>query len=165
MNPTHPVEMAGLAQKMAKFLFLDCPPNYSCGGPAYAALTSMDAILSLMGIGIAMIQRQGGGNTEEYQKYVKESAVTGEGILSTFVQHKSQVLAGALHAILCDLRTRNPRECREVTDNALLAVIQWYLKKTRTDPKAFIGRILKNDHDELEQLEVDLEPKKGEKVA
>lgn len=163
MTPSHPVQMAGLAQKMAKFLFLDCPPNYACGGPAYAALASMDAILSLMGVGIAMIQRQG-GNTDEFQKHVKETCVAGEGILGTYVQHKSQVLAGALHAILCDLKTRNPRECREVTENALLAVLQWYLKKTKTDPKTFVEKILKNDHDELEQLELDLASGKG-KVA
>jgi len=159
-NPSHPVQMAGLAQKMAKMLFLDCPPNYICGGPAYAALVSMDSILTLMGCGIAMIQRAG-GNTEPFQKFVKESAVTGDGILTTFTQHKSQVLAGALYALLCDFKTRQPRECCESTENALLATIQWFLKKSGTSPKRFAERILGENHDELEQLERELEPKKA----
>lgn len=162
MQPGHPVQIASIAQKMTKMLFLDCPANYNCGGPAFAALASMDAILTLMGVGITMIQRSGGGTSEEYQKFVKASAVEGSGILSTYVQHKSQILAGALHAVLCDLKTQKTRECREVTENALLAAIQWFLKKTQTDPKVFIEKILASDHDELEQLEKDLRRPKEE---
>lgn len=156
MNPTHPVQMAGMAQKMAKFLFLDCPPNYQCGGPAYAALVSMDAILGMMGIGIAMIQRKTGESSDDYQQYVRESAVSGNHIFSTFVRHKSQILASALYAILCDVRTQKLRESPEVAENALLSAVQLFLKKTGTDRAAFIKKIEAGEHDELEQLEVNL---------
>lgn len=153
MHVGHPVQMAGLAQKMAKMLFMDCPPNYYCGGPAYAALESLDAILALMGIGIAMIQRKGGPDTLEYQKEVRQNAVEGPGIFNTFVQHKSQILAGALHAILCDIRTRETRECKEVTENALLSILQWHFHKSGVKPEDFWKKVVLMNHDELIQLE------------
>lgn len=153
MHNGNPVQMAGLAQKMAKMLFLDCPPNYHCGGPAYAALESMDTILALMGIGIAMIQKRGNDSTEAFQSEVLNNAIEGPGIYNTYIQHKSQILAGALHAMVCDIRTLDTRECREVTENALLSLLQWYFHKTGADLKDFWVKLEAMTHDELIQLE------------
>lgn len=154
MNPAmNDMQIAALAQRAAKILNLDCPPNYHCGGPVYAALAAFDTILQTMGIGIALLQRQGALDTTAYQKHIREHAVLGDGVLSGHVQHKSQILSSALLAVLCDLRQKELRESHEATEHALLATLQWYFEKTKTSKEDFWKKLNAWDHDELIQLE------------
>src|SRR3990172_4053644 len=120
------MRLAGVAQKMVKILSLDCPPNYACGGPAYAALQALDSILHLMGFGCAFLQKLGVTDTSEYQKFVRKHAVLQSTVVGGLIQHKGQILSGALHAILCDFKTAQFRECPEATENALFSVLEWY---------------------------------------
>lgn len=164
MMPAHPIMMAGIAQKMLRILALNCPSNYNCGGPAYAATSAVDSIMHLMGIGQSLLQRQGREvDTEGFEKHIRENAVCGDSLIGQFVQHKSQILAGGMHCILSDLRHKTLRECEEITEEALLSVMQWYFDKTGASPDEFMKRLAKGDHDELIQLEKaddDDEPKK-----
>lgn len=162
----HHILMAGEAQKMLSILAMQCPPNYHCGGPAYAATTSVEGILHLMGIGVTMLQRATKGGEEDwFEKMVREQAVTGSGILDQFMQHKSQILAGALHVILADLKRGQLREPEEVNEKALLSLLEWYFQKTKTDPEEFFQKLKQGGHDELIQLEKDaqdsMEKEKG----
>lgn len=147
-----PIAMAGVAQKMVNILHFNCPPNYQCGGPAEAAHASMDVILHLMGVGMAMLQRKQHYDTEEWQKYIRSSAVNGEGIIEGFVQHKSQILSGALYAVLANPRVKTTRECEEVSEKALLTLLQWFFEKTKLTKEELFNK-LDGSHDELIQLE------------
>jgi hypothetical protein len=147
-----PIAMAGIAQKMVNILHFNCPANYQCGGPAEAAHSSMDAILHLMGVGVAMLQRKQHYDTSDWQRYVRDSAVAGEGVLEGFVQHKSQILSGALYAVLADTRRKDTRECEEVSEKALLSLLQWFCGKTGITKEDLLNK-MDGTHDELIQME------------
>lgn len=149
------IQMASVAQKMASILALNCPPNYHCGGPAYAAVSAMDTILHLMGIGVSMLQRKGAERDEEFEKFVHQHAVLKKEILGGFVQHKSQILAGAIHAVVANRRGMTFREPPQVTEAALLAVIEWYVQKSGISKDEFCKRLKADTYDELIQLEKD----------
>lgn len=154
MTPGHPIMMAGIAQRMLRILALNCPPNYHCGGPAYAATSSVDTILHLMGIGVAMLQRSGrDAGIVEFEDYIKKNAVSGDTVIDQFMEHKSKVLSAAMHCILADIRRDQFRECDEVTEDALLTVMQWYLKKSGTSMEDFTKKLEKGGYDNLEKLE------------
>jgi hypothetical protein len=153
--------MAGLAQKMLRILALNCPPNYHCGGPAYAATSAVDNILHLMGIGVALLQREErGDDMADFQERVRHDAVCGGGIINQFVQHKSQILSASIHSVIADLRRNKLRECEEVTEEALLSVLEWYFKKTGSSMDAFLTKLKAGGHDELIQLEAEEPPKR-----
>lgn len=146
-------QMATVAQKMVNILALNCPPNYHCGGPAYAAVASMDEILHLMGIGVTMLQRRGNDKNEAFEKGVHEHAVLKQSILGGFVQHKSQIVAGAIRAIMYDPRGKKLREPEPVAEAALLSVVEWYLYKTGRSKDDFVKKLKESTRDELIQLE------------
>lgn len=146
-------QMATVAQKMVNILALNCPPNYHCGGPAYSAVAAMDTILHLMGIGVTMLQRRGNDNNEEFEKNVHEHAVPKQSILGGFVQHKSQIVAGALHAVLANPREKKLREPEPIAEAALLSTVEWFLNKTGRTKDDFVKKLKESTHDELIQLE------------
>jgi hypothetical protein len=165
MDSRHPIMMAGLAQKMLRILALNCPPNYHCGGPAYAATSAVDNILHLMGIGVALLQREErNDDMKEFQGRVIKDAVCGSTIINQFVQHKSQILSAAIHSVVSDLRRNKLRECEEVTEEALLSVLEWYFKKTGSSIDLFVEKLKNGGHDELIQLESEEPPQKDEAV-
>jgi len=146
--------MAGIAQRMLRILALNCPPNYHCGGPAYAATSAVDTILHLMGIGVAMLQRSGRDESvEHFEKYLRENAVSGDTVIDQFMQHKSKILSSAMHCVLSDLRRKKFRECDEVTEQAMLSVMQWYFEKSKTDPKEFMKKLANGGFNDLVELE------------
>lgn len=155
MSSPREIQIAGVAQKLLTNLFFNCPANYHCGGPAYGALATLDTILHLMGVGVAVLQQQGAekGAMAEYEKQVRAESVCGTSILGGFMQHKSQILAGSLHAILVNSREKRFRECPEVTEKAMLMLVQYYLDKSGTSKEEFWQKVLKADHNELTQLE------------
>lgn len=146
------VQLATIAHNVLTALYFTCPPNYACGGPAYAAHASMDSILHLMGIGVPMLQR-GPFDSREYQKGVRRQAVGKDSVITGYVEHKSQILSEALRSILFDHRQGQPREEGEVIQKALLQVLQWYFSKAGLDPEKFIARLRDETHDELIQSE------------
>lgn len=149
-----PVQMAGVAQKMVNILFFTAPSNYECAGPAYAAQVALDTILHLMGIGVAFLQRgRRREGMEEYEKALWHDAVTGGSIMKQFVQHKSQILSGALYSILANIREKEFRESPEATEEALLSLMQYYFHKSGASKEEFWNRLSKMDHDELIELE------------
>lgn len=151
-----PVQLAGVAQKMVNILFFNCPADYACGGPAYAAQSGLDTILHQMGIGVAILQHKGGhGGMGEYEQHLRKTAVTGSSIMSAFIQHKSHILAAALHAVMASNRDKVFRENGEVTREALLMLLQYYFDKSGDSKEDFWKRLLTNSHDELIQLEKD----------
>ncbi len=149
------VQMAGVAQKLVNILFFNCPSNYECGGPAYAAQVSLDTILHLMGIGIAFLhkQQQRDSHQAEYEKHIWQEAVSSNSILKGLVQHKSQILGSALYSIMANIREQDLRESPEVTEEALLMLLQYYFEKSGASKEEFWNRLQKMDHDELIQLE------------
>ena len=150
----HPVQLAGIAQKMINILFINCPANYQCGGPAYAAQNALDSILHLMGIGVAMLQRQRrADDMSAFERQMRHDAVCGNSILKGFVQHKSQVLGSGLYSLLANIREKSFRESDEVTEEALLMIMQYYFHKTGASKEDFWKRLQTMDHDELIQLE------------
>ncbi len=146
-------QMATVAQKMVNILALNCPPNYHCGGPAYSAVAAMDSILYLMGIGVTMLQRRNNEKVEAFERSVHEHAVPKQSILGGFIQHKSQIVAGALHAVLTNPREKKLREPEPVTEAALLSTVEWYLHKTGRSKDDFMKKLKESTHDELIQLE------------
>jgi hypothetical protein len=146
-------QMATVAQKMVNILALNCPPNYHCGGPAYSAVASMDAILHLMGIGVTMLQRRGNDRNEAFEKSVHEHAVPKQSILGGFVQHKSQIVAGAIYAVLSNPREKKLREPEPIAEAALLSAVEWFLHKTGRSKDEFARKLKESTHDELIQLE------------
>lgn len=166
MQPGHPIMMAGIAQRMLRILALNCPPNYHCGGPAYAATSAVDAILHLMGIGVAMLQRTGRDESvEHFEKYLRENAVSGDTVIDQFMEHKSKILSSAMHCVLSDLRRKKFRECDEVTELALLSVMKWYFKKSGMDPKEFVKKLDKGNFDYLETMEKEDEEHMGKEAS
>lgn len=147
------LQMATVAQKMVNILALNCPPNYHCGGPAYAASSAMDAILHLMGIGVTMLQSRSNEGNEAFEKSVQEHAVYKQSILGGYIQHKSQILAGALHSVFSNPRERGLREPEPISEAALLSLIEWYLFKAGIPKESFIEKLKASNHDELIQLE------------
>src|SRR3972149_1828797 len=133
----HPIMMAGIAQKLLNVLFLNCPPNYACGGPAFGAIAATDKILQLMGIGVTMLQRRGEWDTASFQEHVRHGAVTSSSIIPGFIRHKSQILSGALHSILANPIVGGLREPEPVTEEALMSVLEWFFAKTGSNPEAF----------------------------
>lgn len=155
MEQASHIQIAGIAQKMLTILELNCPDNYNCGGPAYGAVAATETILHRMGIGTSMMLRRS-TNPEymlEFQKEIRRSAVTGNTILGEFSQHKSQILSTALYSLLFDVRRGTLRECDEVTEKALLTVLEWYFSKSGADRRAFWKKLQEGGHDELIQLE------------
>ena len=149
----HGIQVAGIAQKMTNILAFSCPPNYRCGGPSYAAQVSIDTILHIMGVGVAILQGRALSDTEEFEKHVKEGAVCGPTMLKAFVKHKSQILSGALHSVLCNLRTNTFRECPEVTEEAMLSLVEWYLQKSGQPKDEFLKKLDEGGHDQLTELD------------
>lgn len=148
------IQMAGVAQKMVNILAFNCPPTYRCGGPAFAAQVSLDSILHIMGVGVALLQRgKHGHDTTDYEKFIKENAVCGPSMMKGFVKHKSQILGGALHAITTNIRSNEFRECPEVTEEAMLMLVQWYLQKSGIPIQDFVKKLEAGDHDQLTELD------------
>lgn len=151
-----PVQLAGVAQKMVNILFFNCPADYACGGPAYAAQSGLDTILHQMGIGVAILQHKG-ANTGmgEYEKHLRKMSITGPSIMSAFIQHKSHILGAALQSVMASNRDQTFRENPEVTREALLMLLQYYFDKSGDSKEDFWKKLLENSHDELIQLEKD----------
>jgi hypothetical protein len=137
-----------MAHNALTALYYTCPPNYTCGGPAHGAWYTIDSILTLMGIGVPMLKREK-FDTTEYQKSIRKTAVTAESVVEGYIGHKSHIISESIRSILFDFRQRSMREENAVTDRALLQVLQWYFKKSGTDPKVFASRIADEVHDEL----------------
>jgi len=152
-----PIMVAGVAQKMANILAFSCPPNYVCAGPAYAAQSALEDILHILGVGITIIQRGAKiSNMEEFQKEIWENTVCGESMMQSFIQHKSQILASALHSVLYSSREKEFRECGDVTEEALLMLMQYYFTRSGVSKEDFWKKLMVNNHDELEQLEKEI---------
>jgi len=147
------IQMASFAHNMLSILYYTCPSNYQCGGPSYAATNAVDAILHLMGIGVPMFTRHGPVDTSDFEKSIRDHAIKKESLLGGYVEHKSQILSGALHTMLFDTRRKELREDQEVTESSILSVVQWYLKKTGVNKESFIKRLQEESHDTLTQME------------
>lgn len=146
--------MASTAQKMVSLLALNCPSNYNCGGPAYGAAILCDTLLQLMGVGTAVVTRRSRTiDTTEFQKRIRKEAVSGDSVLGKYFQHKAQIVAGSVHAILYDLREEKIREHPEVLEKAMLSIVHWYLEKSGTSLEDFTKKLLAGGHDELFQIE------------
>lgn len=153
-NVPHGIQIAGVAQRMANILAFSCPPNYRCGGPSFAAQVSLDSILHIMGVGQAILQKSlRDDGKEEFERIVKEGAICGPSMMKSFVKHKAQILSGALHTVVANIRTNEFRECPEVTEEAMLSLVEWYLKKSDTASKEFCKKLSEGGHDQLIELE------------
>lgn len=148
------LSMAGTAQKMLMILNMQCPANYECGGSAYAGVAAVDNILHLMGIGIGMLRpARDNPHVQAFEKHVRESAVAGDSIVGKMVDHKSQIVAGALHSILVELRTKTFREPPEAVEKAVLSLLQWYLAKSGLTKEALLAKVDQPEYDCLQQME------------
>jgi hypothetical protein len=150
--PSHGIKIAGVAQRMANILAFSCPPNYRCGGPSYAAQVSIDSILHIMGVGVAVLQLKRLSSVETIETHVKEGAVCGPSMLKAFTKHKSQILGGALHSVMTNIRTSELRECHEVSEEAMLMFVEWYLQKSGTKGE-FLKKLEEGGHDQLVELD------------
>lgn len=150
----HGIQIAGVAQRMANILAFSCPPTYRCGGPSFAAQIALDTILHIMGVGQAVLQKTGKSEaSDKFEASVKEGAIAGSSMIKGFVKHKSQILAGALHTMVIDLRTEQFRECPEVTEEAMLSLVEWYLRKSGSTKEEFMKKLDEGGHDQLVELD------------
>lgn len=147
------IHLASIAHNALTALFYTCPPNYTCGGPAYGAWNTIDSILTLMGIGVPMLKRGVDFDSTKYQEAVRKNAVTKGGVISGYIQHKSQIISEALRSTVYDFREGDFREPPAITEKALLQVLQWFCQTAKVDPKKLADRLLTEVHDELIQNE------------
>jgi hypothetical protein len=148
----HGIQVAGVAQKMTSILAFSCPANYRCGGPSYAAQVAIDAIMHIMGVGVPILQNKRLSDTDAIEQHIKENAVCGPSMLKAFVNHKSQILGGALHTTVANLRTGELRECDEVTEKAMLMLVEWFLHKSGRTKEEFFKK-LDGGNDQLIELD------------
>lgn len=157
--PSPEVQMASVAHRMVSVLFYTCPDNYQCGGPAEAAMSAVDSILHVMGIGVPLLQKTSHEDTSEYQKAIREHAVTHDSIMGGYVQHRSQILSSALFSLMYDMRQRDFRTIPEATEKAILSLIHWFCQKRNMKPEDLLALLKEDVHDEVVQLEQSMIPK------
>jgi hypothetical protein len=138
---------------MTNILAHSCPPNYRCGGPSYAAQTATDSILHIMKVGMAILQHRRTGDTSIIETFAKDGAICGPSMFKAFTRHKSQILGGALHSIIANIRTGGLRECPEVSEEAMLMLVEWYLQKSGTKADEFLKKLDAGGHDQLVELD------------